>query len=113
MNKLKSRKKGILVWVAAGSIVATMAVNVSISSNSESLSDLALANIEALARGEDYSDDCSKGLRPSWECTEWRDPYGMVDGCCGDGCFPIYDGIGGYHIGCSSGEPNAFCCYGK
>ena len=107
-------KKKIFVGIVGVVIVVAVVINLSIGLRSESFSYLALANIEALARNESIYDDCAKGLRPWWECVEWRDPYGIVDGgCCGEGCFPVYDGMGGNYIGCASVLGEEFCCYGK
>ena len=52
MNKLIGRKKGILTCIAAGSIVAAVAFNVSIVLSNSAQNDLFLANIHALARSE-------------------------------------------------------------
>ena len=42
------------------------------------------------------------------------DPWYFIDGCCGNGCLPVYlDGQ--YIIGCTSfvAHHSHFCCYGK
>ena len=58
--------------LGAFAIAAGVAVNVGISSKGSSLSHLALANIEALARNEDG--DCDSGM-PSPECRVWKVTY--------------------------------------
>ena len=51
-------KKKILIFIGVAAIVGAVAVNLSVKLNNNAMSDLTLANIEALARGED-EEPCS------------------------------------------------------
>ena len=65
-------------------IAAGVAINVGISSNGSSLSYLALANIEALARNE--GNDCDS-LTPSPECMVWKVTYYTGFTCSTGDCW--------------------------
>ena len=52
-------KKKLLAGIAVAAIALTMALNVSFSAKSNNLSDLSLANVEALAAGAELND-------PAW-----------------------------------------------
>ena len=54
--------KKLVFCIGAVAIIAIAAFNLNISSRGESFSDIALSNIEALARGEDMPSDCG----PCW-----------------------------------------------
>jgi len=72
MKNLKRRKKGILTWIAAGSIAAAMTFNVSMGLSKNTQNDLFLANVEALAKSED---DLCEGNYPYLFCPIWTVTY--------------------------------------
>ena len=87
--------------IGAVAIAGAVAFNINAGLKSGTLSDIALANIEALARNEGGDDD-----------PEYWDPYGLVDSsCCGSGCYSINDRYFGW-VGCARVQFE-FCCYGK
>ena len=84
-NKLnfKAMKKKIFGGIAVAAIALTMALNVNISANNNSLSDISLANVEALAAAD--GDEGIGGssyfpctVSPGSECTfaaAYLDPF--------------------------------------
>ena len=52
------KAKNVLIVCASAAIFALVTINVSVNLRGESLSDLSLANIEALARNEIVGADC-------------------------------------------------------
>jgi len=75
-------KKKLLSIGFAAVFAAVMAFNVNLSSSNNSLSDLTLANIEALARVEEKSGDCEDCTGKNgtcwklsgWQCIQTNDP---------------------------------------
>ena len=69
-------KKKLIGGIVVAAIALTMALNVSFSAKNISLSDISLANIEALAKKED--DDCKGNGGPDCPngCTADYDPRG-------------------------------------
>jgi len=66
-------KKKVLIIIGLAAIGVAAAFNANIGSRAASLSNLALANIEALASSED-SDDCS-GSKPAETCRRFNISY--------------------------------------
>ena len=71
MNELKNRKKGILIWIAAGSIAVAMVLNFSMGLKNDAHFDLLFANIEALSRSEGVTaaefKEQTGGCDPEWD----------------------------------------------
>ena len=59
ITKFLFKKVGYILAILA--IAAIVAWNANVSSKGDVLSDLSLANVEALAGGEDDEDDCAPG----------------------------------------------------
>lgn len=57
-------KRKFVIFIGGVAVVVAATVNLSLGSNNGSLSDLALANIEALARSESYN--CTKSFYTSF-----------------------------------------------
>ena len=74
-------KKKLLSVIAVVAIVVVMALNINFSAKKYSLSDLALANVEALAKPEDPEDP------EDYKCVSYFDRYLHTDGCTYSGCF--------------------------
>jgi len=64
-------KRKFVVFIGGVAIVVAAAVNLSLNSNNGSLSDLALANIEALAKNETGSITCDQYCSSGAKC--WKD----------------------------------------
>jgi len=73
--------KKILGGIAVVVIAATMALNINFSANNTSLSDLSLANVEALAQGEVYADCLCDANDKAWSCTFLGFDYGHIIIC--------------------------------
>ena len=73
--------KKILGGIAVVVIAATMALNINFSANNTSLSDLSLANVEALAQGEVYADCICDADPEAWSCTYLGFGYGRILAC--------------------------------
>jgi hypothetical protein len=56
MKSIFKMKKYILSGIAVLAVATVVALNVSLNSQSEELSDLSLANVEALANGESFEE---------------------------------------------------------
>jgi hypothetical protein len=75
----KNHKKMILGGIAAIAIAAFAVVNVNVNSQNDNLSDLMLANVEALASGEGIGNPCTGPKDPWCHCTNpnnCKDLYG-------------------------------------
>ena len=85
-------KKKILVGFAALAIAAVAALNVNFGTNGYKLSDISLANVEALAQDE------NGGNSPEWTCYSqyetcswWGEFWGTCSSFdrCGKPCTPV------------------------
>ena len=81
-------KKKIRFVIAVLTISAIAAFNVYLSTNSYNLSDVSLANVEALATGEDYCPDCPVNI-----------PHGLA-------CATVVNGTGFQIILCTDCKPH-------
>ena len=72
-------KKKVFSVIGLTAIGAAVVFNANIDSRVGSLSDLALANVEALAHNEDPEDNCI--------CRSYVYHYFHDDGCYYDGCY--------------------------
>ena len=73
--------KKILGGIAVIAIAATMALNINFSANNTSLSDLSLANVEALAQGEVYADCLCDGNQEATTCKYLGFDFGRIITC--------------------------------
>jgi len=97
-------KRKFVIFVGGIAIVVASAVNLNIGSNKGTLSDLALANIEAMARGETdppCSGTCGWGL---------KDGLGWYKYCniCKDLATTLQNELGGNWC-CDSCSSTAYC----
>ena len=76
--KFKIMRKTLLAGIAVLTIALTMALSLNFGAKNNNLSDISLANVEALARNE--GDDCKSNGGP--EC-----PHGCISDYDPNGCF--------------------------
>jgi hypothetical protein len=87
-------KKKILIGIAAVAVATIAAVNVNYALQGDDLSELSVANLEALAQESGNTRDC-----PGGSCS-YSNPYsGNCTACCPSGKNPRCDSFGCTCIG--------------